>query len=103
MTRRYVLAPQAVRDLIGIWRYIKSESSEETANRVEPVIRSKFVYLAEFPGGGHWRRDLSSAEVRFFAVYSYLIVYRPETKPLQIVAILHSRRDVAKILATPIV
>jgi plasmid stabilization system protein ParE len=96
--RRYVLAPQAARDLVEIWRYVKQESSRETADRVESVIRSKFVYLAEFPGGGHWRRDLTEASVRFFSVYSYLIVYRPETKPLQIVAILHGRRDVAKIL-----
>ena len=98
MKRRYILAPQAARDLVQIWRYIKNESSEQTADRVESVIRDKFVYLAEFPQGGHWRRDLTAAEVRFLAVYSYLIVYRPETKPLQIVAILHAHRDVAKIL-----
>jgi plasmid stabilization system protein ParE len=99
MKRRYILAPQAARDLIAIWRYLKKESSEETADRVESVIRSKFVYLADVPGGGHWRRDLTSADVRFFSVYSYLIVYRPETKPLQIVAVLHSHRDVAKLLS----
>lgn len=98
MKRRYILAPQAVRDLVDIWRYIRKESSSETADRVESVIRSKFVYLADFPHGGHWRRDLTSAEVRFLSVYSYLIVYRPETKPLQIAAILHAHRDVAKIL-----
>jgi plasmid stabilization system protein ParE len=99
MKRRYILAPQAARDLVDIWRYLKEESSKETADRVESVIRSKFVYLADFSSGGHWRRDLTSAEVRFLSVYSYLIVYRPETKPLQIVAILHSRRDVATLLA----
>jgi antitoxin ParD1/3/4 len=98
MKRCYLLAPQAARDLVQIWRYIKNESSQETADRVESVIRNKFAYLAGFPQGGHWRRDLTSAEVRFLAVYSYLIVYRPETNPLQIVAILHAHRDVAKIL-----
>ena len=98
MKRRYLLAPQAARDLVQIWRYIKRESSEQTADRVESVIRSKFAYLADFPGGGHLRRDLTAADVRFLSVYSYLIVYRPETKPLQIVAILHAYRDVAKIL-----
>jgi plasmid stabilization system protein ParE len=76
MKPRYVLAPQAARDLVQIWRYIKKESSQETADHVESVIRGKFVYLAEFPGAGH-RRDLTSAEVRFFSVYSHLIVYRP--------------------------
>jgi hypothetical protein len=32
-------------------------------------------------------------------VYSYLIVYRPETKPLQVAGILHGNRDVERILA----
>ena len=99
MKRRYILAPQAARDLVDIWRYIKKESSRETADSVQSAIRSKFAYLAECPGGGHSRPDLTTAAVRFFPVYSYLIVYRPETKPLQIVAVLHGRRDVTKILS----
>ena len=98
MIPRYKLAPEAVRDLLEIWRYLKKESSREIADRVESVIRSKFAYLAQFPGAGHWRLDLTSAEVRFFSVYSYLIVYRPETEPLEIVSILHASRDVAGIL-----
>jgi len=98
MKPRYTLAPEAARDLVEIWRYLKKESGQETADRVESVIRSKFVYLADFPAAGHWRRDLTSAEVRFFSVYSYLIVYRPETKPLEIVSILHGSRDVAGVL-----
>jgi len=44
------------------------------------------------------RKDLTDVSVRFFPVYSYLIVYRPDTKPLQVVAVLHGRRDVGKIL-----
>jgi antitoxin ParD1/3/4/toxin ParE1/3/4 len=99
MTRRYVLAPLAARDLVQIWRYIKREVSQEAADRVESVIRSKFVYLASFPDAGHWRPDLTSQPVRFFSVYSYLIVYRPETMPLQVVTILHGSRDVAGILS----
>src|SRR5216683_433106 len=99
MKRRYILAPQAARDLVAIWRYLKRESNQETADRVESLIRSKIVVLPDAPGIGHWRRDLTSADVRFFPVYSYLIIYKPETKPLQVVAILHGNRDVGKILA----
>ena len=99
MKRRYTLAPEAARDLVQIWRYLKKESSQETADRVESVIRDKFEYLAEFSRAGHWRRDLTRADVRFFPVYSYLIVYRPETSPLQIVSILHASRDVPRILS----
>jgi plasmid stabilization system protein ParE len=98
MKRRYILAPQAVRDLVDIWRYLRDRSSEDTARRVEAVIRSKFSYLADFPDAGHLRPDLTSADIRFFAVYSCLIVYRDEKRPLQIVAILHGSRDVSAFL-----
>jgi len=98
MKARYVLAPEAALDLVQIWRYIKKNASLEMAERVEAVIREKIVYLAERPGGGHWRRDLTDEPVKFFSIYSYLIVYRPETKPLQVVAILHGRRDVEQLL-----
>jgi len=99
MRPRYTLAPQAARDLAQIWRYLKKETGRETADRIEAVIRSKVALLAQAPGIGHWRRDITAADVRFFAVYSYLIVYRPDTKPLQVVSILHARRDVERVLA----
>lgn len=98
MRARYALAPEAVLDLVEIWRYIKKHSSIEMADRVESVIREKMIFLAKTPGAGHWRSDLTNEAVKFFSVYSYLIVFRPETKPLQVVSILHGRRDVARIL-----
>jgi antitoxin ParD1/3/4 len=98
MKSRYILSPEAADDLIGIWRYIKEQSSLEIADRVESVIRERIVFLARHPEAGHWRKDLTDAAVRFFSVYSYLIVYLPESKPLQIVAIVHGRRDVADVL-----
>jgi toxin ParE1/3/4 len=84
--------------LSKIWRYVKKQSSIAVADRVESVIREKIVFLAGSPGAGHWRKNLTDEAVRFFPVYSYLIVYRPETKPLQVVSILHGRRDLEQIL-----
>jgi plasmid stabilization system protein ParE len=77
MRARYVLAPEAALDLVQIWRYIRNNSSLEMADRVESVIRDKIAYLAGRPGGGHWRKDLTDEQVKFFTIYSYLIVYRP--------------------------
>jgi toxin ParE1/3/4 len=65
---------------------------------VESVIRDRIVFLARTPGAGHWSKNLTDETVKFFPVYSYLIVYRPETKPLQVVSILHGRRNVEQIL-----
>jgi antitoxin ParD1/3/4/toxin ParE1/3/4 len=36
--------------------------------------------------------------VKFWAVYSYLIVYDPASRPLTIVAVLHGARDVERLL-----
>ena len=52
MRARYVLAPEAARDLVRIWHYIRNNASFEMANRVESVIREKISYLAANPGGG---------------------------------------------------
>lgn len=98
MRRRYILAPEAAADLAQIWLYLKKRATQETADRVESVIREKFRFLSIARGAGHWRRDLTDAPVKFFPVYSYPIVYRPDTKPLQIIAILHGRRDVELLL-----
>jgi plasmid stabilization system protein ParE len=98
MKRRYVLAPEAALDLVQIWRYIKKESIAKIADRVEAAILDQVVSLAKRPGIGHWRKDLTDEAVKFFPVYSYLIVYRPDTKPLQVVAILQGRRNVEQIL-----
>jgi toxin ParE1/3/4 len=98
MSVRYVLAPQAALDLVEIWRHIKEQTSVTIADRVESAIRERMVFLAGTPGAGHRRKDLTEQNVKFFPVYSYLIVYRPETKPLQIASVLHGRRDVEQIL-----
>jgi plasmid stabilization system protein ParE len=98
MRRRYVLAPEAALDLVQIWRYIKKESSLKIADRVDAAIRDQIIVLAKSPGIGHSRKDLTDEAVKFFPVYSYLIVYRPDTKPLHVVAILQGRRDVQQVL-----
>lgn len=51
------------------------------------------------PEMGHWREDLSSEPLRFWQVYSYLIIYRPEPRPVQILRVLHALRDVRSLLA----
>src|SRR5260370_33403314 len=83
MTRRYVLAPEAALDLVQIWRYIKGQSSVEIADHVESVIRDRIAFLAENPGAGHWRQNLTDEAGKFFPVCHDLLVYRPRTQPLQ--------------------
>ncbi len=98
MGERFVLASLAALALFEIWKYIKEQASVTTADHVELAIRERIAFLAGAPEAGHYRKDLTHEGVKFFPDYSYLIVYRPTTRPLQIASILHGRRDVAQLL-----
>lgn len=96
--KAFELSPEAEEDVWSIWQYLAQEAGLAVANRVEATLFAKLESLAEMPGIGHWRRDLTHESVKFFSAYSYLIVYRPDTKPMQVVAILHGRRDLEQLL-----
>lgn len=49
--------------------------------------------LARSPGMGHFREELLDRRHKFWSVWSHLIVYRWQTKPIQIIAIVHGARD----------
>ena len=40
----------------------------------------------------------SPKALKFWTVYSYLVVYDPDSRPLTIVAVLHGARDVEQLL-----
>jgi toxin ParE1/3/4 len=55
--------------------------------------------LAQRPELGQMRRDLIDLPLRFWPVFSYLIVYDPARRPIEIVAVLHGARDLSRILS----
>lgn len=69
----------------------------ETANRIENEILEAFADLAATPGKGHRRSDLTKRNVRFYTLYQYMVVYRVG-RSLGIVAVLHGKRDLKRIL-----
>jgi plasmid stabilization system protein ParE len=92
--------PQATEDLDTIWWFI-AEASGMSADRVEKEILATCGRLAKHPLIGTKRQDITSLPVRFWTVTrfpNYVIVYRPETVPLQVVAVLHGRRDLKEVL-----
>jgi len=95
--KRFILTPRAKRDVNEIWDYIAGDSIE-AADRVLKALEHAMRMLARNPGTGHWREELADTRHRFFPVYSYLIVYRSEVKPIQVIRVLHAARDVQSIL-----
>jgi len=97
----YLVAPEAEDDLRQIWRYLLEEASLAIADRIQSELIDAFERLADFPGKGHKRSDLTARDVLFFSVYQYLIVYR-RAELIQIVAVLHGKRDLKRLLKTRI-
>lgn len=93
----FVLTPEALDDLIGIQDYI-AQDNPNAASRVIDECFESFAKLAESPFIGHKREDLTSHEVRFWSLYSYVIIYDANTRPLSIVRVLSGYRDIASLL-----
>jgi plasmid stabilization system protein ParE len=78
-----------------------AEDSRAAAERVEMEVLATCHRLARHPRMGTKRQDITVLPVRFWTVTkfpNYVIVYRPETIPLQVVAVLHGRRDLKEVL-----
>jgi len=96
----YQLTPQALDDLFDIWSYI-AQDSPAAADRVEEAIYLACERLAKSPMIGTIRKDLTALSVRFWLVtpYSnYFIVYDSDSKPLQVIRILHRARNIPSLL-----
>lgn len=98
IAKPFVLTAAARADLGDIFDFIY-EDSPDAARRVLARLRAAMRDLARTPGMGHCREDLSDEPLRFWQVYSYLIIYRPETRPLEVLRVLRASRDVRSLLA----
>jgi plasmid stabilization system protein ParE len=81
---------EAEDDLRQIGRYLLGEAGLAIASRIQEELVDAFEGLAGLPGKGHKRSDLTSRD-------QYMIVYR-RTASLEIVAILHGKRDIKRLL-----
>lgn len=94
---QFVLTPAARADVEEIHDFIFLESPSAAA-RVRVALRDAMRRLAAHPHLGHLRQDLADEPLRFWQVYSYLVIYRPDTEPLQVVRVLRASRDVRSLL-----
>ena len=98
MTKRYILSPQAVDDLNEIWRYIQLGRVHQSRTQIAEEFFKTFGLLEQFPRAGHPRVDLTSRPVLFFPVQKYMIVYQNTPERIIIHAVLHSARDLRRVL-----
>lgn len=96
-SHNFIISPEARDDLLNIQDYIAKNNFQAA----ETVIDAVFVAcakLAQYPLMGHTRSDLTDRNVRFWSIYSYLIIYDARTSPISIVRVLSGYRDISAIL-----
>ena len=89
---RYTLSARAKLDIQLIWNYI-AETDIDAADRVKAEIRAAITQLVRMPGMGHRRLDVNNPRYRFWTVFTYVIAYIPDAKPLYIVRVVHGARN----------
>jgi toxin ParE1/3/4 len=92
---QYRLTDEADNDLIEIWLHI-SQDNLEAADKFLATLVEKFSLLVGQPKIGRARPELAP-RMRSFPTGSYVVFYRTLTDGIEIVRILHSRRDVENV------
>jgi toxin ParE1/3/4 len=94
----YLLSVSAVRELDEIWQYIAEQSgSFEISDRVVDSITDRFLAIVRNPGIGRSRDDLQPG-YRSFPVGQYVIFYRATDDRVEILHVLHGKRDLGPLL-----
>ena len=83
----------AKQDLRDIWRGLAEYSGLDFADRALATIESKFRLLAQFPSSGRVRDDLL-IDLRSYPAGDFVIFYRILEPTVEVVRVLHGRRDI---------
>ena len=95
--RRLRFSRRAERDLNLIGDHIR-QRNPAAAERWVDLIEAKCRSLAEQPRIGRSRSDLRQ-DLRSLAVGNYIIFYRPIEGAIEIVRVLHGRRNIAALFS----
>jgi len=79
-------------DLKQIYEYIAKDSKYYATNVVENIF-SKAENLGEFPEIGRVVPEIGDKNVRELIIYSYRLIYEMVPNDVQILAIIHGKRD----------
>ena len=100
MTVPAILTPRARRELAAALKRI-ADDNPDAAARLYAAVREAARRIAVNPAIGARRPQLASARYRFWSIprYRYLLAYTDATDPPRIVRIVHTSRDLPRVLA----
>ena len=93
MSRNFIFTTEAEEDALALWEYIADHDSAAAADQLLASIYDECEKLGAMPGMGHYREDLLDQRHKFWSVWSYLIVYRWQAVPIEVIALVHGARD----------
>ena len=91
-TRLLAWAPRAKQDLLRIWGYYARLASPEIADSLLHEIGKRALGLCQRPFVGRPRTELLPG-LRSVLVHPYAVIYRATDNAVEIVRVLHERRD----------
>ena len=91
-------SPEAGQDLLGIWIFVAREASPDVADEQLRSLDRACEALAQWPHSGRARDELFRG-VRSIAVEAYVVFYRVGGPAVEIIRVLHGRRDVDAIFS----
>jgi len=97
LKRRIGFRPEVRRDLAEIWSYTAEQWDSEQAERYTNRLRERITAVAENPHLGSDCDDLYP-ELRRIKCGSHLIYYLADEDTLDVVRILHQRRDTRSLI-----
>lgn len=98
--RKYSITAHARADIFEIWSYIAADKVD-AAYRVRDAILDACQHVADNPNSGHVRLGFARRNLRFWTLTrfpNYILVYRPGSEPLEVIAVLHGKRRLRRVL-----
>ena len=93
----YVLRPRARADLFEIWNYGVDTWGEAQAEKYALRLNEAFNLIADYPEMTRLRPDIDPL-VRLHSVGSHVILYEVNAARVQILRIVHNRRDISDVV-----
>jgi toxin ParE1/3/4 len=91
-------SPEAEKDLLEIWSYLADQASPPIADTQLNAIEGACAKLEHWPHSGRQRDNLLPG-LRSVVAFPYVIFYRVRDERVEVVRVLHGRRDIDTIFA----
>jgi len=96
---KIILSKEALRDLDDLWFYIATDIPQNADRFLDRLVASIESTLTTLPLAGRPREEFGQG-LRSFMFENYVVFYRKLRRDIQVVRIIHGRRDLSNVFQT---